>query len=209
MRPLCRAPGARARCGAARVGPLESVAPSAGGILHPRLHTRGRPIADKYSEGKMKSTLKREFKDLEVIEKELFPPFASRLLWQTLFLSETDGRRPMAIGPTPATRRAPLLPLWASTARTELPGVADRAHKTIARQFGLALSGIGTERRKQPVLKHGPRSLTYMQEYGRQPGTRNEGELHDPRADWLGGQCKFAVKPRAAMLAGDNGRKLE
>lgn len=111
VRPLCRAPGARARCGAARVGPLESVAPSAGGILHPRLHTRGRPIADKYSEGKMKSTLKREFKDLEVIEKELFPPFASRLLWQTLFLSETDGRRPMAIGPTPATRRAPLLPL--------------------------------------------------------------------------------------------------
>jgi len=41
-----------------------------GGILHPRLNTGGRPIANKYREGKMKSTLKRESKELEVVERE-------------------------------------------------------------------------------------------------------------------------------------------
>jgi len=41
-----------------------------GGILHLRLNTGGRPIANKYREGKMKSTLKRESKELEVVERE-------------------------------------------------------------------------------------------------------------------------------------------
>ena len=35
--------------------------PQVGGRLHPRLNTGARPIADKYREGKVKSTLKREF----------------------------------------------------------------------------------------------------------------------------------------------------
>jgi hypothetical protein len=39
-------------------------------MLHPRLNTSKRPIAHKYREGKMQRTLKREFKDLEVVEKE-------------------------------------------------------------------------------------------------------------------------------------------
>ena len=33
-----------------------------GGKFHPRLNTGRRPIANKYREGKMKSTLKRELK---------------------------------------------------------------------------------------------------------------------------------------------------
>jgi len=41
-----------------------------GGILHLRLNIGGRPIANKYREGKMRSTLKRELKELEVVEKE-------------------------------------------------------------------------------------------------------------------------------------------
>ena len=32
----------------------------AGGKVHLKLNRRGRPIANKYREGKMKSTLKRE-----------------------------------------------------------------------------------------------------------------------------------------------------
>ncbi len=36
--------------------------PKAGGKSHLRLNTDGRPIADKYREGKMKRTLKRELK---------------------------------------------------------------------------------------------------------------------------------------------------
>jgi len=41
-----------------------------GGILHLRLNMGGRPIANKYREGKMKSTLKRGSKELEVVERE-------------------------------------------------------------------------------------------------------------------------------------------
>ena len=36
--------------------------PKAGGKLHLRLNTDTSPIADKYREGKLKRTLKREFK---------------------------------------------------------------------------------------------------------------------------------------------------
>jgi len=46
------------------------VQPKAGGILHLRLNKSGRPIANKYRKGKMQRTLKREFKELEVVERE-------------------------------------------------------------------------------------------------------------------------------------------
>jgi len=42
-----------------------------GGILHIRLNIHERPIANKYCEGKMKRTLKRECKELEVVGMEL------------------------------------------------------------------------------------------------------------------------------------------
>lgn len=38
------------------------VQPKAGGKLHLRLNILTRPIANKYREGKLKRTLKREFK---------------------------------------------------------------------------------------------------------------------------------------------------
>ena len=41
-----------------------------GGKFHLRLNTGERPIANKYCEGKMKSTLKRELKGLEIVEGE-------------------------------------------------------------------------------------------------------------------------------------------
>ena len=41
-----------------------------GGKHHQRLNSVKRPIAHKYREGKMKRTLKREFKELEVVEME-------------------------------------------------------------------------------------------------------------------------------------------
>ncbi len=44
--------------------------PKAGGKSHPRLNTDGRPIANKYREGKMKRTLKRGSKVLEIVERE-------------------------------------------------------------------------------------------------------------------------------------------
>ena len=42
----------------------------AGGIFHPKLNIGGRPIANKYREGKMQRTLKRELKVLEIAGEE-------------------------------------------------------------------------------------------------------------------------------------------
>ena len=41
-----------------------------GGKFHLKLNIGERPIANKYREGKMKRTLKREFKELEVVGME-------------------------------------------------------------------------------------------------------------------------------------------
>jgi len=46
------------------------VQPKYGGILHLRLNIDEKPIAHKYRKGKMQRTLKREFKELEVVERE-------------------------------------------------------------------------------------------------------------------------------------------
>jgi hypothetical protein len=44
--------------------------PKVGGIFHLRLNIGERPIANKYREGKMKRTLKRELKVREIAERE-------------------------------------------------------------------------------------------------------------------------------------------
>ena len=41
-----------------------------GGKFHLKLNTGSRPIANKYREGKMKRTLKRELKGLEIAKRE-------------------------------------------------------------------------------------------------------------------------------------------
>ena len=41
-----------------------------GGKFHLKLNTGERPIANKYREGKMKSTLKRELKAREIVKRE-------------------------------------------------------------------------------------------------------------------------------------------
>ena len=43
-----------------------------GGKFHLRLNIGSRPIANKYCEGKMKRTLKRELKGLEIAKREPF-----------------------------------------------------------------------------------------------------------------------------------------
>ncbi len=44
--------------------------PQVGGILHLKLNMDTRPIANKYREGKMQRTLKRELKVRETVEME-------------------------------------------------------------------------------------------------------------------------------------------
>ena len=41
-----------------------------GDRFHPKLNILGRPIAKKYCEGKVKRTLKRELKVLEIVKRE-------------------------------------------------------------------------------------------------------------------------------------------
>ena len=45
--------------------------PKVGGKIHLKLNICKRPIANKYREGKMKRTLKRESKEFEIVEIEL------------------------------------------------------------------------------------------------------------------------------------------
>jgi hypothetical protein len=45
-----------------------------GGKFHLKLNISKRPIANKYREGKMKRTLKRELKGLEIAEREAVGP---------------------------------------------------------------------------------------------------------------------------------------
>ena len=44
--------------------------PKIGGKSHLKLNTGERPIANKYREGKMQRTLKRELKVLEIVKRE-------------------------------------------------------------------------------------------------------------------------------------------
>ena len=50
-----------------------------GGKLHPKLNISGRPVANKYREGKMKTTLERELKVVETADNEADVP--SGLWW--------------------------------------------------------------------------------------------------------------------------------
>jgi len=52
-----------------------------GGKFHLKLNIDERPIANKYREGKMKRTLKRELKVLEIVKRETFEISISLSLW--------------------------------------------------------------------------------------------------------------------------------
>jgi hypothetical protein len=62
--------------------------PKSGGIFHPKLNIGERPIANKYREGKMKRTLKRESKVREIAKRETF----DTSIWELkISLQETGG----------------------------------------------------------------------------------------------------------------------
>jgi hypothetical protein len=53
--------------------------PKMGGKLHLKLNMGTRPIANKYREGKMKSTLKRESKARETVTREMIEASSARV----------------------------------------------------------------------------------------------------------------------------------
>ena len=61
-----------------------------GGKFHPKLNMCGRPIANKYREGKMKRTLKRELKVLEIVGREGMAPSFDQgisLRWRRVYFA--------------------------------------------------------------------------------------------------------------------------
>jgi hypothetical protein len=81
-----------------------------GGKFHPKLNTCGRPIANKYREGKMKRTLKRESKVLEIAEIEgmassigagISPGRACARSRRNWLWSLRCGRARVSLGPSP------------------------------------------------------------------------------------------------------------
>ena len=58
--------------------------PKVGGKFHLKLNIGERPIANKYREGKMKRTLKRELKVPEIVEREAIEPV--HCVWNQLVL---------------------------------------------------------------------------------------------------------------------------
>lgn len=62
-----------------------------GGKFHLRLNNGKRPIANKYREGKMKSTLKRELKAREIVKRETIE--ASRVKFVQRYLRSNVVKR--------------------------------------------------------------------------------------------------------------------
>ena len=61
--------------------------PEMGGKFHLKLNIGKRPIANKYREGKMQSTLKRELKGLEIVRRKAISPSIARVVIQLFNLA--------------------------------------------------------------------------------------------------------------------------
>ena len=87
-----------------------------GGKFHLKLNIGERPIANKYREGKMKRTLKRELKVLEIAKREalktsetlgqsLSAPLGRACRWKLAMRVRKGGRRFMIQGKSRSIRR--------------------------------------------------------------------------------------------------------
>ncbi|TKY45835.1 hypothetical protein E2542_SST30141 [Spatholobus suberectus] len=138
--------------------------PQSGGKFRPRLNTGERPIANKYREGKMKRTLKRESRVLEIVGREAdggrrCVPVGCGTARAGLPID--SGHRPTRIAVVAQARAAEML------AETSSPRswTAARADPACLGTCAPRASACGLPIR--PVLKHGPRSLTCVRVSGR------------------------------------------
>ena len=134
-----------------------------GGKYHLKLNIGERPIANKYREGKMKRTLKRELKVREIVNRETFGTSVASSN-QSLLRQRCTCCEQVNI----SFRRSKKL--WrGSCSQIEVMLCGGLANSV---QAGCWRNGF-----KRPVLKHGPRSLTNMRVFGRQTLMRNESEI--------------------------------
>ena len=168
-----------------------------GGKYHLRLNIGERPIANKYREGKMKRTLKRELNSTWNCQKgnacnqycswEISPSLRDALFQGQVNIDLTRGKKRLECSPSGCYRRPCCLGLdrgmqyfWGSGRLLKRRG---RQHADyyecqedrlvfLHQYFGCWRNGF-----KRPVLKHGPRSLTCMRVFGWQTLVRNESEI--------------------------------
>jgi hypothetical protein len=129
----------------------------AGGKLHLRLNTDERPIANKYREGKMKRTLKKELKVREIAGREAIgtaEPSVHSTRWSVKF--------------------------WPATLQGFALGQLQRFGTSPS--FGRLAGAPRLRRPKRPVLKHGPRSSASLR-VPQSPhcGAQRKQKQHHPR----------------------------
>ena len=134
-----------------RVGYLETDV-LMGGKFHPKLNKGERPIANKYCEGKMKRTLKRE-------SKSAWNCWEGTVGNQCEPWSSSGG----PLGPPPCGLRRPSLFMF----RRKPSDLSGRGSGGCE---GLVNGSL------HPVLKHGPRSLTHVRVRWWQTTVRNESD---------------------------------
>ena len=173
--------------------------PKMGGKFHLKLNIGERPIANKYREGKMKRTLKRELKStwncwkgtvwsqscLFVISFGFGQNALSNYAGQRQFERREKSLRNVAFG------CYSLLLNTVSWTEARSKNLGRRASEGNHYQDSLLTWFCPTSQYvslliclgrwhngfKWPVLKHGPRSLTYMRVFGWQTHMRNESEI--------------------------------
>ena len=153
-----------------------------GGKFHLKLNIGERPIANKYREGKMKSTLERELNSTWNCWK------GNDWSQSCLLVSACSASVLPSDGSTSVLARW-IRTDWRWHPRVcysfllhTLPETEDCSSPSRVALRGRSSLGCWHNGFKRPVLKHGPRSLTYVRVFGCQTRTRNESERrNDPQ----------------------------
>jgi hypothetical protein len=138
-----------------------------GGKFHLKLNTGERPIANKYREGKMQRTLKRESKVLEIVKRETIQSSASRA-WD----STRAARRRSVSGQSSLMRGRPGAGVGASPgalpARRGSASALDPRDKTRAKDGERgALAALRSLYRRRAIPRAGLRESDVRRKAGR------------------------------------------
>jgi len=139
--------------------------PQAGGKPHPRLNTGEGPIAKKYREGKMKRTLRRESKALEIAGREAlgarrFGPVGmsggARGRPRSTFLKGASQKRPEAVAAS--SRITPSIPAGRPASAPQAAGGRGMGPggRKASSLFLVAGRLVGRRRRGRGARRHAP-----------------------------------------------------
>jgi hypothetical protein len=110
--------------------------PKTGDRSHPKLNTRRKPIAKKYRDGKVKRTLKKRLKVLEIVKRESRGTSISLLTVLLVDVSDLSFRETNVTSERDPGRRSRAFGRWAG--RRRLVG-SDKAREKVGRVSALPL----------------------------------------------------------------------